>query len=435
MAVVPDIAGQLRGKGFPEEDKQSRFERGIGWCPTQMLITAFTEIAPTPYGALDDLQLVPDPDAEVRVESGNGHPPHHFVLANLVHPAGESWDLCLRTYLKRKVQALRDKAGLDLLCAFEHEFHYTGGDTTSAAGYNLRAHRKVNPFATKLIKNMREAGLKPDTFMPEYAPAQCEITMEPAYACRAADEASILREIVRTTADQFGEKASFTPLTTPGGVGNGVHIHMSLWDHESGLPVTHDHNAEHNLSKVALQFSAGVLRALPAIVALTAPSVISYQRLIPHRWSAPFNNLGFRDREAAIRICPGSSLGGQDPAKGTNLEFRAADATASPHLQLGVIVAAGLQGIMEELPSPVVTHEDLTCISAQNLTDLGIQRLPRSLTDALDNLEKMAKQDDRIQALFPQELLDVYLVHKRHEASMMRKLKDDQICKRYLAAY
>jgi glutamine synthetase len=82
-----------------------------------------------------------------------------------------------------------------------------------------------------------------------------------------------------------------------------------------------------------------------ALCAITAPSVISYERLRPNAWSASVTNLGHRDREAFLRICPVSERPGADVAKSFNLEFRAADAAAAPYLALGAMVRAGLDGL------------------------------------------------------------------------------------------
>mmetsp|Transcript_20978 Transcript_20978/g.31286 ORF Transcript_20978/g.31286 Transcript_20978/m.31286 type:complete len:483 (-) Transcript_20978:30-1478(-) len=436
MAVVPDISGQLRGKGFPLCEKEQRFKTGVGWCHTCAQITSFGDIAPTPFGSLGDLHIVPDTSTEVCFQANpvydSTSPPEHFVLSNITNTDGTPWDLCTRSYLKSTIDKLRDETGLELLVAFEHEFHYSGADETSACAYNLRAFRKVREFSATLMKNLRTAGLRPDTFMPEFAPGQCEVTVEPSDALRAADECSILREVTRATAEAYRERASFSPLMTPGGVGNGLHIHISLWDSDTKKPVTHDDTVPHKLSATASQFAAGVLKALPSLVAFTAPSVLSYHRLIPHRWSAPFNNLGYRDREASLRICPGDERDGRNPAKQTNIEFRASDASGCPHIQLSTIVSAGLQGILEELPPPDPTHQDLSQISNEELASMGIQRLPQTLSDALDNLEN----DTWVHDLINNDLLlEMYLKHKRHEVALMEEKSNEDMFSIYREAF
>jgi glutamine synthetase len=108
------------------------------------------------------------------------------------------------------------------------------------------------------------------------------------------------------------------------------------------------------LSVTETRFAASILEHLPALCALTASSVVSYLRLKPHYWSAGFGYLGDRDREATIRIPPTENAPGADRARQFNLEFRAADAAACPHLALAVLVLAGMRGIRgirEELRS------------------------------------------------------------------------------------
>jgi len=434
MAVVPDISGNLRGKGFPESARDERFRQGIGWCPTCVQITSFGDIANTPYGSFGDLHIMPDEKTEVRLDFEDGGPLEWFVLGDVTEVNGQPWTCCLRQYLRDIVKQIHDQTGITIKCAFEHEFYYSGGDRSPGCAYNLRAFRKANTLAHTLMGILKQAGLKPDSFMPEFAPAQYELTIDPSDPLTAADQASILREVVRATAEKQGEKASFAPLMAAGGVGNGLHIHLSLHrTSETGtlIPITHDSSESNKISRTAAQFSAGILRALPSIVAVTAPSVASYQRLVPHRWSAPYNNLGYRDREASLRICPGDEREGRDPSNQTNLEFRASDSTASPHLQLGVIMAAGLQGILEDLPPPTVTHEDMSKLSIDDLEKMGVQRLPTSLAAALDNLE----DDINTKKLFPEELLDLYIRHKRHEVELMAELSDQKICERYAASF
>ena len=120
--------------------------------------------------------------------------------------------------------------------------------------------------------------------------------------------------------------ASFTPVRAPGGIGSGVHIHFSLWDLE-GRPVLYHRGAPGGLSAIGAAFASGVAAHMPALCALTAPSVISYERLQPHRWSAAYTCLGERNREAALRICPVLGRDDSEIARQFNLEWRAAAPT------------------------------------------------------------------------------------------------------------
>ncbi len=171
---------------------------------------------------------------------------------------------------------------------------------TSLAGFRAQA-----TFCETLMAALRAGGLKPDTIMREYGHDQYEITVAPALGLRAADQAAMLRATTRSTANRLDDKATFTPLQDPNHVGNGVHVHMSLRD-EKGEPATYDPEGPRGMARHTGAFIAGILKYADAIVAMTAPSLVSYTRLTPHRWSASFNNLGAQDREATVRLCPTS---------------------------------------------------------------------------------------------------------------------------------
>jgi glutamine synthetase len=430
MVCCSDIAGQLRGKAFPAQDLHARLNTGLGWTPTNIQITAFTTIADTPFGPFGDLLLVPDLETEVSVDFGDESPREHFILGDLTHTDGKPWACCPRTFLKRTLDALREQAGVLLSAAFEHEFHYSGGDQQPGSAYNLRAFRQQGRFGEILCWALRQAGVTPETFMPEYGPGQYEITCAPQEGLKSADHALVVRELARAVAYRLSERVSFSPVVTPKIVGNGLHIHMSFRSLDN-QPITHDPKEPFGLSRITGQFAAGVLRHMPALVAVTAPSVVSYLRLVPHRWSAAYNNLGFRDREAGLRICPVIEKPGLDIAGQLNLEYRAADSAASPYLQLGAIIRAGLQGIRDNLPTPSITETDPDTMSAEELITRRIERLPRSLEEALDALEA----DKLAGSWLPAPLLDIYLRHKRAEAEMFRELSEDEQCARYTAAY
>ncbi len=426
FAATSDIAGKVRGKAFPASDLEKRLVKGVGWTPTNVMITCFDAIAESPFGALGDLLLIPDSATGVALDFGDGTPVEHFLLGDITGLDGKPWGLCTRSILKQALERLETAGGVSLVSAFEHEFQFkTGGDQPGEA-YTLSGFTHRRAFGETLLAALEQGGLVPDTFMKEYGANQYEVTNGPDQGLRAADSAVILREITRMTARHLGEEVTFTPIRDPKGVGNGVHIHMSFLD-ESGEPATYDENGVAGMSGVTASFIAGVLKYLDAIVALTAPSDISYLRLTPHRWSAAFNNLGFRDREASVRICPVSAVAPSGIARQYNFEYRAADAAASPYLALAAIVHAGAQGIEESLPAPAVSQEDLSLLSGEDLEQRGYVRLPQSLEQALQRFES----NETVCGWFPADFAAVYAAHKRGELAW---LKDKDIAAR-CAAY
>ncbi|MCP5371082.1 MAG: glutamine synthetase [Hyphomicrobiales bacterium] len=431
MVCAGDLAGQLRGKAVPRRNLEARRDTGIGWTPTNVFITSFGPIAPSPWGALGDLLIRPDFAALVDLDLADWGVRESFVLGDILELDGTHWSCCPRGQLKAAAARLEERHGLTIQAAFEHEFHYSGAEAQPGLGYALRALRRMGDFPDRLMAVLDRAGLTLDTFMPEYGPGQCEVTVGHQPALRAADEASILRELVRATARGLGARASFAPILDPDGVGNGVHVHFSLLD-SNGEPVNHDGAQPFGVSRTAGAFLAGVLRHLPDFLALTAPAVVSYLRLTPNRWSAAYTNLGNQDREAALRICP--VFGPREDshvARAFHFEFRAADAAATPHLVLAALINAGIAGLDADLPTPTVTEADLSTLDPAQVADLGCQRLPQSLAEALDRLAA----SDWARAAFGETLVDTFLRHKRTEIEVMEGLSEAEMCGVYGRGY
>jgi len=434
MVCCPDISGQCRGKGFPLSDLAARMKRGVGWVPTNIQITAFNSIADTPFGALGDLLLIPDPETETKVDFGDGSPLEHFFLGDIVNTDGSRWEGCLRGHLRAALAALKQATGLDLKSAFELEFQFLDEVPPRGPGFGpgfgLTGFRHKKRFGEVLFAALRQAGVRPDSYLREWGENQYEVTIHPEFGLRAADHGLKLRELCRATALRLDDAITFAPLRDPDGPGNGVHIHMSLVD-DSGAPATYDPARPGGLSRLAGHFVAGILRHLPDMVALTAPSLVSYARLTPHRWSAVYNNLGDRDREASVRICPVADLPGLDPAAQFNFEFRAADSAASPHLQLAALVHAGVDGIRHEMAPPEPTAEDLTALSPEELTRRGLVHLPDSLPAALARLEN----SEAARAWFGDPFIDLYLKHKRGEMDFLAGKTLAESCRAYAQVY
>jgi glutamine synthetase len=412
-----DIAGHVRGKGFPARELPARKKQGIGWTHSNLMQTAFGPILDTPFGTGGDLMIVPDTGAEVRVDFADGSAVEHFFLGDIRNTDGSPWECCPREFLRRAIAALDKASGLHLIAAFEQEFVYTGVEDRPGHAYSLGAWRRQGGFGGSVVAAFRAAGLKPDSFLVEYGARQYEFTITPQPALKAADQAVIARELTRATAFRLGHRAIFSPMPVADGVGNGVHIHFSLHD-ASGAPVTYDAKGPFGLSKPAAQFCAGVLHHLPAIAAITAPSPVSYLRLTPNRWAPTEIDIVKQDRGAALRVCPVfGAAGAKKLAKAYHLEFRVTDGSASPYMALGALIWAGADGMARKLALPEPDVEALP--------------LPRSLGEALDGMEKSGA----IKEWFGPTFLEAYLRHKRSELSHVAALEPAELCARYAEIY
>lgn len=423
-----DLAGLVRGKGFPAAELPARLKKGIGLTHSNIMISAFGPIYETPFGTEGDLMLVPDPTTRVEVPFVDAA--ERFYLGDILTTEGEHWECCPRHFLRRALAALHDETGLTIRTTFEQEFVYTGVEDRPGTSYSLDMLRRQGAFAEALLAAIRQAGAVPDSFLPEYGPRQFEVTVAPAEGLRAADEAVIVREMARAVAWRLGERAIFAPMLEPQGIGNGTHIHFSLCD-DAGSSIMHDAAAAFGLGEYAQHFAAGILHHMPALAAVTAPSAASYFRLTPNRWAPTWTNLGYRDRGASLRICPVFAPGSEvDAAAQFHLEYRVCDATASPYMALGALVWAGLDGVRRKLALPPPARGFWEMSEAERIA-AGARPLPRSLAEALAALSGTAAAREWFGELF----LDVYLSFKRSELRAIVGLGNEAICARYAEVY
>lgn len=429
--LTTDYAGISRGRSIAASAYAPGAGKSLGWVPANMSLTPFDLIAdPNPWGSSGDLRLLPDDTARFTLAIDGSATPLDVVMSDIVELDGTPWVCCPRSFLKRALSDLEQETGLRLLVSFEHEFQLIDPGWPSAPAFSLQAQRRADPFGPSLMGALRDAGIEPEVFIPEYGKDQFEITLAPTGGIKAADRAVLLREVVREICRNRGWHCSFAPKTAVDGVGNGVHIHFSFQT-ASGEPATYDATRPGGVSDVAGSFVAGILRHLPAITAMTASSPISYLRLQPHHWSSSYTWFGDRDREASLRICPVSRIGKSDPAKAFNIEYRPADATACPHLALAVMVRAGLEGIGRKLPAPPLFSGDPAELPEEKRRSLGLKRLPQSLSEALEEL----LVDETVRSWFAPVAIETFVGMKRMEMKLAGDVLDDALCRRYAEIY
>ncbi len=407
---ISDLSGHFRGKSFPLADLPARLEHGIGIAPTNIFLSSFGSLQMTVFGTHGEVFLVPDPSTRVQVPF-DGSATEYFFIGDIRTDDATPWSFCPRQVLRRALGRLRAETGFDLLASFEQELQYSGG-TTRAQPYELDAYRRQGLFGETLLAALRTAGVVPDGFLAEFGIGQYEVTARPAVGLRAADDAVITRELALAVAYRHGQRASFTPLADPTGISNGTHIHFSFLD-SAGAPVLYDASRPLGLTALGEHFAAGILHHLPDICAVTCPSMPSYYRLRPNRWAPVQADVGNLDRGAALRVCPLSGDAARRAAQ-CNLEFRVADATASPYLALAMLVQAGLDGVRRGLVVNAIASG-----------------LPRSLSEALDRLAESRAAREWLGG----DLHAAYLQFKRAEVKGLEGMDENDICRRYADAY
>ena len=408
-----DLSGHFRGKSFPAADLPARFVRGVGLAPTNIFLSAFGPIQVTTFGTVGEVFLIPDPATRVLVHF-EGSATEYFFLGDIRTEAGTPWEFCPRGILRRALDRLAAETGLRLLAAFEQEFIYSGVAAHPQQPYELDAYRRQGLFGEALLAALRQVGVVPDTFLSEFGAQQFEVTSAPAAGLRSADNAVITRELAQAVAFRCGHRVSFAPIPEPNGTGNGTHIHWSFLDQDD-QPVLYDAQRPWQLSALGSQFVAGIVHHLPALCAVTTPSVASYYRLRPHRWAPVLADVGDLDRGTAVRICPLTGSDARERARQFNIEFRVADATASPYLALASMVQAGLDGIRRQL----------------NIEQTSPRPLPKSLGEALTLLERNESAAEWVGG----NVLSAYLLFKRAEIQGLENLDENEICRRYAEVY
>ena len=158
---------------------------------------------------------------------------------------------------------------------------------------------------------------------------------------------------------------------------------MSLW--RDGRNLFSGGNGPYGLAPEAEAFLAGVLEELPALLVIGAPSVASYLRLVPQHWAGAFRCWGRENREAAVRLVTGTA---GTESRAANAEVKCFDASASPYLVVGAVLAAGLAGIGAGFRLGPETTGDPSSLSDDERAVLGADRLPTSLPEALEHYEK-----------------------------------------------
>jgi glutamine synthetase len=382
-----DPSGVVRGKQAHAGRLAAALRSGLGLTRAQNAINVLDDLVPVdgmePVG---EIRIVPDPATYVRLPWLDGV---GSVLCDQVGHDGRDWGCCSRAFLRRAVAAARD-AGLQVRAAFENEFYlaertpdgprpWGDGPVYSSAGLDRAA-----PVLNDIVDALVEQGLVVEQAINEYGPGQQEISIRYADALAAADDQLRLRDTVRGVAEcSHGLLASFSPRPWADSIGSGTHIHFSLWDADGTtnlLPA----DDPFEVSSRGRAFLAGVLDHLPALVALTCPSYLSYDRLRPSAWAGSTVSWGFDNREAALRVA--SPFRGRE-RESANAELKACDASSNPHLALGGLILAGLDGVERGLDLPEPAALDPAALSPEQARRCGIRPLPADQRAALSLLE------------------------------------------------
>ncbi len=404
--LVPDITGNARGKIIPAD----KFSHDYGTrLPEGIFATTVTGEYPDDYYELtspsdSDMLLRPDPDT-IRMVPWAADP-----TAQIIHDCytkdGKPHDLAPRNVLRR-VLAEYDEAKLRPVVAPELEFFLvqkntdpdfpllppagrSGRPETARQSYSIDAVNEFDPILDLMYDYCEAMELDVDTLIHESGAAQLEVNFTHDDALSRADQVFLFKRTMREAAMRHGIYATFLAKPMENEPGSAMHIHQSLVDPKSGKNVFAGKTPGKN-SKLFGHYLAGLQKYVPMAMAFFGPNVNSYRRLALGQ-VAPINvQWGFDNRTCGLRVP-------MDTPENTRVESRFAGSDANPYLAMAATLACGLLGIREQLkPTEPLSG------SAQ---DVGFE-LPRSLGEALDNLETCKPLQDMLGKRFVRAYVSV----------------------------
>ena len=358
-------------------------------------------------------------------------------IASDMYVEGKSWQYCPRTILRQQLDKAKQKGyifnvGIEaefMLLKQDEDGHYAPWDkldTLDKPCYDLRTLYRNLDMMTTLIKYMQELEWKPYANDHEDGTCQFEVNWTFSDALTTADRHTFFKWMVKTLAEEQGVLATFMPKPFSNLTGNGAHFHMSLWDEENQVNLFLDEQNQNGLSQLAYWFAGGILKHANAITAITNPLVNSYKRLVRiaprsgSSWAPVYVTYGGNNRTQMIRT----------PAPG-RIENRLSDGATNPYLAATVLLAAGLDGIENQIDPGEQNRDNLYEIPEQELQRRGIYALPATLKDATDALEN----DIVIKNALGDEYADYYIKVKRQEWTNYHLTVSQWERDKYLEAY
>lgn len=253
-----------------------------------------------------------------------------------------------------------------------------------------------------IVLTLEQMGFEIEASHHECARGQHEIDFKYGDALTTADRVMTFKLAVKTIANNHGLYATFMPKPIYGIAGSGMHLNLSM--SKDGQNIFYDPDDKIGLSKTAYSFIAGIMEHVKGMTAVLNPLVNSYKRLVPEFEAPVYIAWSAQNRSPLIRV-PAAR------GKGTRIELRSADPSANPYLALAVAIAAGMDGVKRGLTPPPAVDGNIYAMTAALRKKHHIGNLPRTLQDALIELQK-----DRLvcDTLGP-HILDKYVEAKQVE--------------------
>jgi glutamine synthetase len=229
-----------------------------------------------------------------------------------------------------------------------------------------------------------------------------------------ADKVQTFKYVVKNVANKHGMIATFMPKPFFGDNGSGMHTHFSLWTKDGKKNLMYDSNDEYaEISQIGRYVIGGILSHARALSAIVSPTTNSYRRLVPGYEAPVYIAWSKGNRSAIIRV-PVYYKGVE---KAKRIEYRAPDPSCNPYLAFAAILMAALDGVNKKIDPGDPVDENIYHIPIERRKSLGIKELPRSLDEALDELES---DSEFLKPVFNSSILQAYIDLKREEAKTIQ---------------
>ena len=273
-----------------------------------------------------------------------------------------------------------------------------------------------------IVLELEEMGFEIEASHHEVAPGQHEIDFKYADALTACDQIQTFKLVVKTIARKHGLHATFMPKPLFGVAGSGMHCNVSLF--KEGINAFYDETGDLQLSEVARQFIAGILKHAPNFTAVTNPTVNSYKRLVPGYEAPCYVAWSAQNRSPLVRIPSSRGVS-------TRVEVRSVDPAANPYLAMAVLLKAGLDGIKNKLVPPSSVDRNIYAMSKEERISEGIVDLPSTLTEALEIL----KASEVIVSALGDHIFEHFVEAKEIEWEMFRTQVHPWEREQYMSMY
>ncbi|WLI72744.1 glutamine synthetase family protein [Halomonas alkalicola] len=371
------------------------------------------------------------PDAQLRIvpESCREVPAEGDMLLFLAEFSGKAEAICPRGLLRRVLDQA-STMGFKAHGSLEYEFFMFRETPESIRDKGFRNLTPLTPdmMGYSMLRSSVHAELYHELLAlseamdfpieglhTETGPGVLEAAIGVDEALSAGDKGALFKTFTKVWAQRRGLMATFMAKWSPDYPGQSGHIHLSLSHAESGESAFFDADKPYGMSDVQRHFVAGQQQLMPEFLAMFAPTINSYTRLIPGFWAPTEATWGVENRTTALGVIPGS-------AKSQRVEYRLGSADANPYLALAAAIGAGLYGIQQRLePDEQVRG------NAYELDHPEHQALPRTLWEAAQRLK--ASQPAR--ALFGDDFVEHFAATREWEEREFRRHITDWELDRY----